>query len=69
VGRPHSAILLISGLGTPGLASRQPDHAPKGCPIPAPFEIVFALFPNLTQLDFTGPFEVFQRMPDVRRAT
>jgi len=31
-----------------------------------PFEIVFALFPNLTQLDFTGPFEVFQRMPDVR---
>ena len=34
--------------------------------MPSPFEIVFALYPNLTQLDFTGPFEVFQRMPDVR---
>jgi cyclohexyl-isocyanide hydratase len=33
--------------------------------MPSPFEIVFALYPNLTQLDFTGPFEVFQRMPDV----
>jgi transcriptional regulator GlxA family with amidase domain len=28
-----------------------------------PFTIVFALFPNLTQLDFTGPFEVLQRLP------
>jgi cyclohexyl-isocyanide hydratase len=29
----------------------------------APFRIVFALFPRLTQLDFTGPFEVLQRLP------
>lgn len=28
--------------------------------------IVFALFPNVTQLDFTGPFEVLQRLPDTR---
>lgn len=28
-----------------------------------PFTIVFALYPNLTQLDFTGPFEVLQRLP------
>ncbi|HEX4052358.1 MAG TPA: DJ-1/PfpI family protein [Steroidobacteraceae bacterium] len=27
------------------------------------FEIVFALFPRITQLDFTGPFEVFWRLP------
>jgi cyclohexyl-isocyanide hydratase len=30
------------------------------------FEIVFALFPGLTQLDFTGPFEVLQRVPGAR---
>jgi cyclohexyl-isocyanide hydratase len=29
-------------------------------------EIVFALFPGLTQLDFTGPFEVLQRLPGAR---
>ncbi len=31
-----------------------------------PFTIVFALYPNITQLDFTGPFEVLQRLPDSR---
>lgn len=31
-----------------------------------PFVIVFALFPNMTQLDFTGPFEVLRRLPGVR---
>lgn len=30
------------------------------------FTIVFALYPELTQLDFTGPFEVFVRMPGAR---
>ncbi len=28
-----------------------------------PFRIVFALYPRLTQLDFTGPYEVLARMP------
>jgi transcriptional regulator GlxA family with amidase domain len=28
-----------------------------------PFRIVFALYPQLTQLDFTGPYEVLQRLP------
>jgi transcriptional regulator GlxA family with amidase domain len=28
-----------------------------------PFRIVFAIFPRLTQLDFTGPFEVLARLP------
>jgi cyclohexyl-isocyanide hydratase len=28
-----------------------------------PFRIVFVLYPRLTQLDFTGPYEVLARMP------
>jgi transcriptional regulator GlxA family with amidase domain len=32
----------------------------------SPFSIVFALYPNLTQLDFTGPFEVLARLPHAR---
>jgi transcriptional regulator GlxA family with amidase domain len=31
----------------------------------APFRIVFILYPRLTQLDFTGPYEVLARMPGV----
>ena len=27
------------------------------------FRVVFALYPEVTQLDFTGPFEVFARLP------
>ena len=30
------------------------------------FSVVFALYPGLTQLDFTGPFEVFSSTPGVR---
>ena len=30
----------------------------------APFVTVFALFDDLTQLDFTGPWEVLSRLPD-----
>jgi len=30
------------------------------------FHVVFALYPGVTQLDFTGPFEVFARLPQVR---
>ena len=30
------------------------------------FTIVFALFPRITQLDFTGPYEVLSRLPDAR---
>lgn len=29
-----------------------------------PFRIVFILYPRLTQLDFTGPYEVLARVPD-----
>jgi cyclohexyl-isocyanide hydratase len=30
------------------------------------FHVVFALYPGVTQLDFTGPFEVFSRLPRAR---
>lgn len=30
------------------------------------FHIVFALYPRITQLDFTGPYEVFARLPGAR---
>jgi cyclohexyl-isocyanide hydratase len=30
------------------------------------FHVVFALYPNITQLDFTGPYEVFSRLPGAR---
>ena len=32
--------------------------------MPAPFAVVFALYPDVTQLDFTGPYEVFANLPD-----
>lgn len=32
----------------------------------ADFPIVFALYPRITQLDFTGPYEVFARLPGAR---
>lgn len=31
-----------------------------------PFNVVFTLFPGITQLDFTGPYEVLQRVPGLR---
>ena len=32
----------------------------------APFTVVFALYPRITQLDFTGQFEVLSRLPNAR---
>ena len=32
----------------------------------APFTVVFALYPRVTQLDFTAPFEVFARLPNAQ---
>jgi cyclohexyl-isocyanide hydratase len=31
--------------------------------MPKPFRIVFILYPRLTQLDFTGPYEILARVP------
>lgn len=35
-------------------------------PAPAPFHIVFALFPDVTHLDFTGPHQILSRLPGAR---
>jgi cyclohexyl-isocyanide hydratase len=32
----------------------------------SPLHLVFALYPGITQLDFTGPYEVFCRLPGAR---
>jgi len=39
---------------------------PREAAMNPPFDIVFALYPRITQLDFTGPFEVLARLPDAR---
>jgi cyclohexyl-isocyanide hydratase len=41
-------------------------NPPQRIPMAAPFTVVFALYPRITQLDFTGPFEVLARLPDAR---
>lgn len=33
---------------------------------PTPFHVGLLLFPNITQLDMTGPYEVFTRMPGTK---
>src|ERR1700733_8908948 len=35
-------------------------------PVASEFPVGFSLFPRITQLDFTGPFEVFSRLPGAR---
>jgi cyclohexyl-isocyanide hydratase len=36
----------------------------EASPMAQPFRIVFILYPRLTQLDFTGPYEVLARVPN-----
>src|SRR6202451_2735280 len=38
----------------------------EDCNMSTEFPVVFALYPRVTQLDFTGPFEVFARLPLAR---
>jgi cyclohexyl-isocyanide hydratase len=38
----------------------------KGAYMSQEFPVVFALFARVTQLDFTGPYEVFARLPGAR---
>src|SRR5204863_8916411 len=41
----------------------QLDGASQEVAMAAEFPVVFALYPHVTQLDFTGPHEVFARLP------
>src|SRR6202158_3928205 len=38
----------------------------KECAMGNEYCVVFALYPQITQLDFTGPFEVFARLPGAK---
>jgi transcriptional regulator GlxA family with amidase domain len=49
-----------------GPESRHHGRQPEEDSMTAPIHVVFALFPQLTQLDFTGPFEVLTRLPGAR---
>src|SRR5689334_10579988 len=46
--------------------SRVSRNQPMSTTAITPFHIVFALYPRITQLDFTGPFEVLSRLPGAR---
>lgn len=59
------------------LSSRHPSESRSGqhaygqalteeAVMTAEFPVVFALYPRVTQLDFTGPYEVFARLPGAR---
>src|SRR6476619_4787333 len=41
-------------------------HSTRGTNMATPFNVVFALYPRITQLDFTGPYEVLTRLPGAR---
>ncbi len=43
-----------------------PAVNPRKLAMAQTFDIVFALYPRITQLDFTGPFEVLARLPNAR---
>lgn len=47
-------------------ATWAPSDATPPTPTGADFTVVFALFPRVTQLDFTGPHEVLWRLPGAR---
>jgi transcriptional regulator GlxA family with amidase domain len=51
------------------MGARQGDHVrslSEEVMMAAEFPVVFALYPRVTQLDFTGPFEVFARLPGAK---
>jgi cyclohexyl-isocyanide hydratase len=57
-------VISASRLGVQDDAVNRNPH--EDIRMAAPFNVVFALFPRITQLDFTGPFEVLARLPDAR---
>lgn len=42
------------------------ETPPRGNRMTSSLHLVFALYPGITQLDFTGPYEVFSRLPGAR---
>lgn len=48
------------------MATRRSIVLPKPPQVKLMASIVFALYPGFTQLDFTGPYEVFCRLPGAK---
>jgi cyclohexyl-isocyanide hydratase len=44
--------------------NRAQSQTSKGAPMSAPLQIGLVIFPKVTQLDFTGPLQVFSGVPD-----
>jgi cyclohexyl-isocyanide hydratase len=53
--RPHVARGMVGWSREAAMSDPQPFSKP--------FIVVFALFPGVTQLDFTGPYEILARLP------
>ena len=55
-----------AGLKRPGAAPYRRERLQQrtGAETAMPFQTGLLLFPNLTQLDMTGPYEVFAKFPD-----
>ena len=58
IGCSHALAEVLAAAVGPNAAARRDPWQPE------PFVTVFAIFPDLTQLDFTGP-KVLSRLPDV----
>ena len=56
-------VISASRLWAQDGAVNQPT---RGATVTTPFNVVFALYPRITQLDFTGPYEVLTRLPGAR---
>src|SRR5215831_21399298 len=52
-------IVVVTASG-----ARVANGSRKERTVPMPIEIGMLLFPDLTQLDLTGPFEMLHRVPD-----
>src|SRR5206468_10975062 len=69
-GSPPSSIRLLTWLPhavTGNMSHRPATHPHWSHAMTAPrasTHIGMLLFPNMTQLDFTGPYEVFSRLPE-----
>lgn len=64
----RAALLALAGgtIWSGAASSRAAEAGPANSSNPPPFEIVIAIYPNGTLLDFAGPNEVFQRLQNTR---
>ena len=56
----------MNGISAIRLGMHDLRRQPREAAMTPTFDIVFALYPRITQLDFTGPFEVLARLPGSR---